>query len=70
MRKTLVTMALAFSVILGLGMTGCGGGSHHHEEGDHSGEKVGGAYTCPRHGGSYGSPKDHCKVCKNHVERK
>ena len=69
MRKLIVTMALAFSVILGPGMAGCGGGSHHHDE-DPTAETAGGAYTCPRHGGSYGSPEDHCKVCNNHVEEK
>lgn len=67
MKKALMTMAFGLAALLGLLGAGCGG---HEHSADPSRETAGGAYTCPRHGGSYGSANDHCKTCGNHVQKK
>ena len=52
MRRLLLTVVLALGAVLGGAVAGCAG--HHHDE-DPTAETAGGAYTCPRHGGSYDS---------------
>jgi len=64
MRKFLGVLAI--SVAAALTPVGC---THEHRE-DPTKETPGGMYTCPRHGGSYASVNDHCKVCGSHVEKK
>jgi len=67
MKRLLATIVLALGAVLAGGIAGCAG--HHHDE-DPTAETPGGKYTCPRHGGSYDSAEDHCKVCREHVQRK
>ena len=68
MKRFLLATLMSGVVVFGFGVVGCGG-SHHHDD-DPTAETAGGAYTCPRHGGSYDSSEDHCKVCKKHVHEK
>lgn len=67
MKKLLAVLMLAAAVVGTSGLVGCSG--HEHSSDPHR-ETVGGAYTCPRHGGSYATANDHCKTCGNHVEKK
>jgi hypothetical protein len=64
LRAILAAVCIAGAVA---GMAGCAGHSHSEETPREAG--VGG-YTCPHDGGTYDSPKDHCKVCGMHVQKK
>lgn len=66
-------MRVIKAVVLGLcclaaGLAGCSG--HDHAAGEPAGQSTPGGYTCPKHGGSYGSARDHCSVCGDHVKPK
>ncbi len=67
MKRFLAIVVLVLAAVAAPGLAGCG--SHQHSS-DPTRETTGGQYTCPRHGGSYASAEDHCKVCNDHVQKK
>ena len=67
MKRLLVALLFALAVAGAPVLAGCSG---HDHSSDPTRETAGGAYTCPRHGGSYATPNDHCKTCGGHVQKK
>jgi hypothetical protein len=60
----------AFMAVLCVTATLAGCADHEHAAGEPAAHSPQGGYTCPKHGGSYGSARDHCSVCGDHVKPK